>query len=76
LAHDRTNHDQAVANSRALFLASRRAGVQRIVHVSITHPSIDSPFPYFRGTSRRLPDPPRPRRQSGPTLRRERGRAA
>jgi NADH dehydrogenase len=23
--------------------------VQRIVHVSITHPSVDSPFPYFRG---------------------------
>ena len=48
-AHDRTNHDQAVANSRTLFHAARRAGVQRIVHVSITHPSIDSPFPYFRG---------------------------
>jgi len=48
-AHDRTNHEQAVANSRALLHAARRAGVQRIVHVSITHPSIDSPFPYFRG---------------------------
>jgi uncharacterized protein YbjT (DUF2867 family) len=23
--------------------------VQRIVHVSITHPSLDSPYPYFRG---------------------------
>jgi NADH dehydrogenase len=23
--------------------------VQRIVHVSITNPSIDSPYPYFRG---------------------------
>ena len=23
--------------------------IQRIVHVSITHPSVDSPFPYFRG---------------------------
>jgi len=48
-ARDRTDHDQAVANSRTLFHAARRAGVQRIVHVSITHPSIDSPFPYFRG---------------------------
>ncbi len=48
-AHRRADHDQAVANSRTLFHAARRAGVQRIVHVSITNPSIDSPFPYFRG---------------------------
>jgi NADH dehydrogenase len=48
-AHGRTNHDLAVANSRSLFQAAKRAGVQRIVHVSITHPSVDSPFPYFRG---------------------------
>ncbi|MHB1510016.1 MAG: SDR family oxidoreductase [Acidimicrobiales bacterium] len=48
-AHDRTNHEQAVANPRTLFHAARRAGVQRIVHVSITNPSIGSPFPYFRG---------------------------
>ena len=38
-----------VARSRALFLAAAEAGVQRIVHVSITHPSADSPYPYFRG---------------------------
>ena len=31
------------------FAAARDAGVQRIVHVSITHPSVDSPLPYFRG---------------------------
>lgn len=48
-AHDGTDHDRAVANSRTLFHAARRAGVRRIVHVRITHPSIDSPFPYFRG---------------------------
>ncbi|HVC68839.1 MAG TPA: NAD(P)H-binding protein [Acidimicrobiales bacterium] len=48
-AHDRTDHDVAVANSRSLFHAARRAGVQRIVHVSITHPSVDSPLAYFRG---------------------------
>ncbi len=48
-AHGRVDHELAVANSRALFQAARRAGVQRIVHVSITHPSIDSPFEYFRG---------------------------
>jgi len=48
-AHQATDHDLAVANSRALFDAARAAGVQRVVHVSITHPSADSPFPYFRG---------------------------
>ncbi len=48
-AHGSTDHDTAVANSRALFEAAAAAGVQRIVHVSITHPSLDSPYPYFRG---------------------------
>jgi uncharacterized protein YbjT (DUF2867 family) len=43
------DHELAIANSRALFHAARRAGVQRIVHVSITHPSSTSPSPYFRG---------------------------
>lgn len=48
-AHRQIDHDLAVANSRALFQAARLAGVKRIVHVSITHPSADSPLPYFRG---------------------------
>jgi NADH dehydrogenase len=43
------DHHTAVANSRTLFHAARQAGVERIVHISITHPSIDSPYPYFRG---------------------------
>ena len=43
------DHELAVANSRALFHAAKRAGVQRIVHVSITHPNSSSPLPYFRG---------------------------
>jgi uncharacterized protein YbjT (DUF2867 family) len=48
-AYGPQNHERAVRNSRTLFQAARRAGVQRIVHVSITHPSSDSPFSYFRG---------------------------
>jgi len=44
-----TSFDQAVANSSALFQAARRAGVRRIVHVSITAPDVASPLPYFRG---------------------------
>lgn len=48
-AHGHLDHDAAVANSRTLFEAAAAAGIQRIVHVSITHPSLDSPYPYFRG---------------------------
>ena len=44
-----TTFAEAVANSRALFAAARRAGVARVVHVSIANPSIDSPLPYYRG---------------------------
>ena len=48
-ARGRVDHDAAVANSRVLFGAAARAGVRRIVHVSITNPSLSSPYPYFRG---------------------------
>jgi len=41
--------DQAVANTNILIRAAEAAGVQRIVHISITNPSADSPLPYFRG---------------------------
>jgi NADH dehydrogenase len=48
-AHGQVDHPAAVARSRMLFRAAAEAGVRRIVHVSITHPSEDSPYPYFRG---------------------------
>ena len=41
--------DRAVENSRVLVRAAADAGVNRLVHVSITNPSLDSPLPYFRG---------------------------
>ena len=47
--HGRTTFADAIANSRSLFEAARRAGVTRIVHVSIANPTIDSPLPYYRG---------------------------
>lgn len=47
--HRDFTHSQAVQNTLTLFDAARRAGVRRIVHVSITNPSLDSPLPYFRG---------------------------
>jgi len=48
-SHGATTHDVAVANSLALIEAAARAGVRRMVHVSIMKPSIDSPYPYQRG---------------------------
>jgi NADH dehydrogenase len=42
----------AVRNTRALFAAAEQAGVGRVVHVSITNPSEDSPLEYFRGKSK------------------------
>ncbi len=42
-------HEQAVANTGVLVAAAVQAGVRRIVHISITNPSPDSPLPYFRG---------------------------
>jgi uncharacterized protein YbjT (DUF2867 family) len=41
--------DGAVENSRVLFAAAKRAGVGRIVHLSVTNASASSPFAYFRG---------------------------
>ena len=43
------NHDTAVQTSRSLIDAAVAAGVRRVVHVSITGASSDSPLPYFRG---------------------------
>ncbi|MGD1002650.1 MAG: NAD(P)H-binding protein [Candidatus Brocadiia bacterium] len=53
----RFNHGEfgfaaAVRNSLRLFEAARAAGVRRVVHVSITNPSEDSPLEYFRGKAR------------------------
>ena len=48
-ARGQVSHGLAVRNSRVLFEAAAAAGVQRIVHVSITNPSVNSPDSYFRG---------------------------
>jgi uncharacterized protein YbjT (DUF2867 family) len=48
-AHGSLTFDDAVANTRILFKAAKEAGVQRVVHVSITNPSATSRLPYFKG---------------------------
>ena len=50
--HRTFTHAQAVANTLVLFDAARRAGVRRVVHVSITNPAEDSPLEYFSGKAR------------------------
>jgi NADH dehydrogenase len=42
------SYEQAVKNSAILFRAARNAGVKRVVHISITNPSLDSDLEYFR----------------------------
>ena len=47
--HKLFTHADAVRNTRTLFDSAQKAGVKRVVHVSITNPSKDSPLEYFSG---------------------------
>ncbi|MFH1464641.1 MAG: NAD(P)H-binding protein [Pseudomonadota bacterium] len=51
-AHGGVDHAVAVDRSRQLIAAAAHAGVERVVHTSITQPSLDSPLPYFAGKAR------------------------
>lgn len=46
------SHAQAVRNTLVLFEAAKKAGVRRVVHVSITNPREDSALEYFAGKAR------------------------
>ncbi|HEY6946909.1 MAG TPA: NAD(P)H-binding protein [Candidatus Acidoferrum sp.] len=45
----RATFEAAVQNTRTLIAAAKRAGVRRIVHVSIANPSLDSRLGYYKG---------------------------
>jgi len=45
-------HSDAVNNSISLFRAAKEAGVERIVHISITNPSEQSHLEYFSGKAK------------------------
>ena len=47
--HGQNTQPRAVENTRKLVNAAVAAGVRRIVHISITTPSPESPLPYFSG---------------------------
>lgn len=50
--HASFKHESAVRNTLILFEAARQAGVKRIIHISITNPSVASPLEYFSGKAR------------------------
>ena len=43
---------RAVENTAKLVEAAQRAGVRRVVHISVANPDPSSPFPYFRGKAK------------------------
>lgn len=48
-SYGKATFDTAVKNTKTLISAAEEAGIKRIVHISITNASEESPFPYFRG---------------------------
>jgi len=50
--HRLFNHADAVRNTERLFEAAKEASVERIVHISITNPSEESPLEYFSGKAK------------------------
>ncbi len=50
--HKLFKYHDAVNNTITLFSAAKKAGVRRVVHVSITNPSEDSPLEYFSGKAK------------------------
>jgi NADH dehydrogenase len=50
--HADFSHAAAIENSLRLFTAAKQAGIKRVVHISITNPSENSPLPYFCGKAR------------------------
>ncbi len=50
--HKTFSHADAVGNTITLFNAAKEAGVERIVHISITNPSEDSRLEYFSGKAK------------------------
>jgi uncharacterized protein YbjT (DUF2867 family) len=50
--YGQASFDSAVENTKTLFRAAKRAGIHRIVQISVSNPSLDSPYAYFRGKAR------------------------
>jgi uncharacterized protein YbjT (DUF2867 family) len=42
-------YGQALKNSFTLFRCAKEAGVKKIIHISVTHASVDADLPYYKG---------------------------
>jgi NADH dehydrogenase len=50
--HGGTGFGDAVSNTRILMSAAAEAGVRKVVHISVSNPSIDSRLDYYAGKAR------------------------
>ena len=50
--HGKVRFGEAVANTRILVGAARDAGMRKVVHISVSSPSEDSPLDYYAGKAR------------------------
>jgi NADH dehydrogenase len=50
--HSGMTFGDAVANTRTLVGAAAEAGVRKVVHISVSNPSLDSPLDYYAGKAR------------------------
>jgi NADH dehydrogenase len=50
--HGRIGFGDAVANTRILMSAAAEAGVRKVVHISVSNPSAESPLDYYAGKAR------------------------
>ena len=49
---DGVGFDDAVANTRTLLRAAVDAGVRKVVHISVSNPSLESKYDYYEGKAR------------------------
>ena len=50
--HGKLSFGDAIANTRTLVGAAAEAGVRKIVHISVSNPSVDSHLDYYAGKAR------------------------
>ena len=50
--HGGIGFGDAVANTRILMSAAAEAGVRKVVHISVSNPSVDSPLDFYAGKAR------------------------
>jgi NADH dehydrogenase len=50
--HGGIGFGDAIANTRILMLAAAEAGVRKVVHISVSNPSVDSHLDYYAGKAR------------------------